>query len=687
MKGNLLVLRSITLLIAHCSLLICFAYPQSVPNAEEIIVLPEATIEEERDSPEIITQEEMERDNVTNLWEAVRYVPGVILSGGGRRNDSSFSVRGFGADSVPVYADGIELSNPYRGEADSARLLTGDLESVQIEKGYGTQLLGANNIGGAVLLRTAKPKEIFEFSVKNNFELDSIFKYSGFYHLIGFGTKQNLFYAKGVFQYRTVDHWRLPDSFQPFPENPQEKGDRLWSGSSDTKITLMAGWTPITGLDAWLTYIYENADKGTSPPETGTRDYEIWDWAFWRRQSVSLNGSYDFFPFSVSALFYFDKYDNRLDIYYKMRAYQLGIHDPHSDYDEYSLGGRLAAVWEINNWNMVSAALTYKKEDHIGLRGNITDDSVEKETHINEDTWSLGLEYVANPWSPLKLKAGFGYDSLLPIEYWNSENEYLQRLGADYFIVKTRDMFLYTWQAGAFYKLTPDHELRLTYARKNHFPTMAQRYSTRFGRNLPNPNLGPEIANHFEAGYRGHINATETIYININTAAYYSVLSGKIVDIEIPNPYNSGALVAYARNLDGVSFYGFELAPEIGIGKWFISALSFSVNNYKIDKTQDGVQVMSYYPLITFNAYIEYKPLEMLSIIPRVEYISARYAATDGLTILDAYCLANIKFSYRPDEHFTIDFSIDNIFDSLYEIRKNYPVSGRTYTISLTAKY
>jgi iron complex outermembrane receptor protein len=216
---------------------------------------------------------------------------------------------------------------------------------------------------------------------------------------------------------------------------------------------------------------------------------------------------------------------------------------------------------------------------------------------------------------------------------------------------------------------------------------MAQRYSTRFGRNLPNPNLGPEIANHYETGYRANIKTAKNINININTALYYSILSGKIIDIEIPNPYNSSALVAYARNLDGVSFYGFELAPELSIQKWFNSGLSFSVNNYKINKTQDGVKVMTYYPLITFNAYIEYKPLEKLSIIPRVEYVSERHAATDGQTNLDAYWLANIKCSYRFNEHFTIDIAVENIFDTLYEIRKNYPMQGRSYNISLTVKY
>ncbi|MDR3341961.1 MAG: TonB-dependent receptor [Treponema sp.] len=651
---------------------------------EEVYRLPETEVSEERDTPEVITREEMERDGVTDLWEAVRYTPGVILSGGGRRNDSNFSVRGFGADSVPVYVDGIEMANPYRGEGDSARMLTGDLESIEIEKGYSSELLGANNLGGAILLRTAKPKNPFEASLKSTVDFDSIVKYAGSNHVLNLGTKQNWFYAKGVFQYRMADHWRLPDSFEPFPNNPQEKGDRLWSDAKDLKLTLLAGITPIPALDTWVTYVYQDADKGTSPPDTNTRDYEIWDWPVWKRQSISLNSVFNLDPFSMSALFYFDKYDNRLDVYYKMKAYELGIHDPHSDYDEYTVGGRLTAGWEINSWNRVQGALTYKKEDHVGMRGNIiNEDDLSEEVHVNEDTWSLGLEYTSNPWKPLTLKAGVGFDALIPKEYWNAENEYLKLLDARYFIVQTRDMFLYTWQAGVFYKITGNHEVRFTYARKNHFPTMAQRYSTRFGGNLPNPNLGPEIANHFELGYQGYFGGLVTV----NTALYYSLLNGKIVDIELPNPLYPSAAVAYSRNLDSVSFWGFELAPELTLTKYLNAGLAFSVNNYIINKSQDAVKVMPYYPHITLNSYMVIKPIEILSIIPRIEYIGSRYADTDGVTQLDGYFLGGLKVSAHVTKYFIIEAGVDNIFDTYYEIRKNSPMPGRTYTVSLTAKY
>ena len=669
--------------------------PAEASPDDEIFVLPEAEVSAVRDTPELITREEMDRDGAADLWEAVRYTPGVILSGGGRRNDSNFSVRSYGVDSVPVYVDGIPLANPYRGEGDSARLLTGDLESVEIAKGYSSELLGANTLGGAVLLRTAKPKEALELSLKTGIGLDSVFNYADSNHVLEAGTKQPLFYGKGVFQYRDVDHFRLPGSFEPSPQNPQERGNRLWSDSNDLKLTLIAGLTPLDEVDIRLTYVYQYADKGLSPPDVGIKDYAIWDWPVWNRHSASLDGSWDIGAFSVNGLFYFDKYDNRLDQYYNYRAFELGIHAPHSDYDEYSLGGRLTGGWEINDRNTVRAALTYKKEDHRGLRGgSVNQDELTEETHVNEDTWSLGAEYAVIPWFPLTIKAGLGFDALVPLEYRNDENEYNKLLGADYFIVRSRNMFLYTWQLGVFYQLplgNPDarsHELRLTYARKNHFPTMSQRYSTRFGSTLPNPHLGPEKANHFELGYRGYFGGGEAVFgLGLNAALYYSVMTGKIVTVELPNPHYPSASVDYSRNLDGVSFWGFELAPDFTFRDSLTVGLALSLNNYTINHSQDGVSVLTYYPPVTFSGYAVVKPLAFLSIVPRVGYTGSRYTDTKGALLLDGYFLASVKVTISWRDYISVSAELDNIFDTYYEIRRYSPQGGRSLNLMLTMKY
>jgi iron complex outermembrane receptor protein len=662
------------------------ASPEAEAPAEIVYSLPEAEVSAERDTPEVITREELDRDGANDLWESVRYIPGVLLSGGGRRNESSFSIRGYGADSVPIFVDGIPMANPYRGDGDSARFLTGDLESVEIKKGYSSELLGANTLGGAVLLRTAKPRAPFEASLKSNLDLDSIGHYADSTHVAALGTKLDMFYGKAVFQFRDVNHFRLPDDFKPTAYNPQEKGDRLWSDSKDLKLTLMAGLTPLPSLDVWLTYLYQYADKGVSPPDTVIRDYAVWDWPVWKRWSVSLNSAFNIGPVEGGAMFYFDKYDNRMDEYLSPTHYEFGLHRPHSDYDEYTMGGRLTAGWEINSRNIIEGALTYKKEDHVGLRGNYMNEDMAEEIHVNEDTWSMGLEYVANPWPPLTLKGGIGLDTLIPNEYWNEENEYLKVLGTEFFIVKTREMYLYTWQAGVFYTITEAHALRLTYARKNHFPTMSQRYSTRFGDRLPNPNLGPEIANHVELGYQGNIDRN-AVTINVDAAAYYSVMTGKIVDIEIPDPYYPAASIDYARNLDAVHFWGFECSPELTWREYLTVGLAFSLNKYAIGHSQAGVQVLTDYPEITLNGYLEIKPVEMLSIMPRFEYLGRRWADTRQWYELDGYVLANLQATVDLGRHFTLSVSVDNIFDTLYEIRKYSPQPGRTYSLTFTARY
>jgi iron complex outermembrane receptor protein len=669
-----------------------------IPAGDEVYVLPEAEVSAERDTPEFITREEMDRDSVTDLWEAVRYTPGVILSGGGRRNESNFSIRGYGPESVPVYVDGILMANPYRGEGDGARFLTGDLESIEIAKGYSSELLGANTLGGAILLSTAKPGEPLELALKTNVGVDSVFHYADSTHVVEAGTKQPLFYGKGVFQYRDVDHYRLSGDFEPTAENPQQKGDRLWSDSKDLKVTLIAGLTPAADLDIWLTYVYQNADKGLSPPDIRTREYQIWDWPVWNRHSGSLNGSWNSGGFSLGGLFYFDKYDNRLDVYNTLKTYNLGIHEPHSDYDEYSLGGRLIGKWNINGWNTVQAALTYKKEDHRGLRGNIiAEEELTEKMHVNEDTWSLGAEYAITPWAPLTVKAGIGFDALIPLEYWNDENEFNKLLGEEfgkYFIVRSRNMFLYTWQAGVFYQLpwgkpeNRDHELRLTYARKNHFPTMAQRYSTRFGLSLPNPRLGPEMANHFELGYRGCWGGTDAGFgFSLNAALYYSSMTGKIIPIQLPNPLYPSVSVDYFRNLDQTSFWGFELAPEVTLREWLNMGLAFSLNNYHIGHSQDGVRFLTYYPRITCTGYAVIKPAAFLSIIPRLEYIGSRYADTGGSLALEGYVLANLKVGADLGKFVSISMGVENIFDEHYEIRYYSPLGGRSYSFMSTVRY
>jgi iron complex outermembrane receptor protein len=672
-RGGILVCA--VLLLAFPPFLFAETVEEEVLALEEIEVVGTIYAKQTGD---VITQEDMQRDGAKDLWEAVRYVPGVILSGGGARNDSNFTVRGFGVDSIPIIVDGIVVANPYRGTGDAARLLTEDMESIVIHKGYSSTLLGANTMGGAVVIRTIKPKKPLEASYKSYLEFDGIYKYAANAQTVKLGTRRELFYLNGVFQYRDIDHFRLPESFEPTGTNPQKKGERLWSNSIDRKYTILAGVTPISGLDVWFTYVSENADKGFSPPETHEqKDYYIWQWPIWERTSRSLNAAYGGSKLSLNALVYYDEYYNRMFEYYNWISYEYGIHQPASDYDEYTKGVRLSAGWNINSENKIEGSLIFRQEDHKGVTGGVTG------VHVNEETFSFGIEYQTALSDVLSFSAGLGCDMLFPKEFWGSNNDFVKWVGNNNFVVKTEEMRLYTWQAGIFYDISDKHEAHFTYARKNHFPTMSQRYSTRFGQSLPNPDLGAEMANHFELGYKGRLGNG----IRLTASLYYNAALDTIVTVSVPNPDNPSAAVDFARNLDSTAFYGFEFTSNYYPNKMIDFGAVLSINKYSIGHTQSGVKSLSYFPEITANAYMEIMPVDAFKIIPRAEYVGSRYTDTTGSGELSGYLLLNIKAVWAAGEHFTVSAGAENILDAYYEIREHFPMSGRSFYLSVEAKY
>ena len=171
----------------------------------EAVLMDEIEVKVPPRTGDSVTRSEMQRDDVKDLWEAVQHVPGVLQSGGGPRNASNFAVRGFGADSVPILVDGIVLASPFRGEGDAARILTGDLERVTIQKGYSSMLLGANTLGGAVVMSIAKPERPLELRLQPAAELDSVGAYASSSLVGSAGTRREHLYGRLVYQERDVE--------------------------------------------------------------------------------------------------------------------------------------------------------------------------------------------------------------------------------------------------------------------------------------------------------------------------------------------------------------------------------------------------------------------------------------------------------------------------------------------------
>jgi iron complex outermembrane receptor protein len=175
-------------------------------------------------------------------------------------------------------------------------------------------------------------------------------------------------------------------------------------------------------------------------------------------------------------------------------------------------------------------------------------------------------------------------------------------------------------------------------------------------------------------------------------------MTGKIVEIQVPNPAYPSYEVNYSRNLDAVSFYGFELAPELFVNEYVSGGLAFSLNEYVLNHSQDDeVESIPYYPELTLNAYAVITPIPhapeslpwllSFSIIPRIEYIGERHTDSAGEETLPGYFLAHLKISAGITKYVTLSLGVENMLDSYYEIRYDSPMAGRTYNITLTARY
>lgn len=626
---------------------------------------------------DLITRDDMDRTGAKDLWEALKYTPGVIISNGGARNEASFSIRGFGSNGVPVYVDGINATSPYNGRGDAARFLTGDLEGITVQKGYSSIMYGPSALGGAVFMRTAKPKKSFEGILKMDVEADSIFNYSSSSYLASLGTKQDKFYIKGTYQYRTRDHFRLSRDYdQEQNTNPQKKGDRLYSDESDMKATIIAGITPIDDLDIWAAYVYTEADKGVSPPEASP-NFSLWKWPDWTRHTVSLNARYSGDALDLSVMAYYEKSGNTMKEYATVRHLDKDRPSNISVYDEYMTGFRVTAGYYINDSNSVSAAFNFRQDFH-------KDTSNGKESiRVRENVLSSGAEYDFKPVKSVTLQAGAGFDALLHDDYYGSDEEFAAWLGVPLYKVEIRDRWLLTAQGGIFWEFLDNQELRFTYARKNRFPTMNERYSMRFRKNLSNPNLKPEKADHLELGYRGII----LNKINMSASVYYSFAADKIIQIEIPDPASPGSRINYPVNLDKTDMYGFELAANVYLNDYISFGGAFSYNRFKINKSEAGASTLTYYPEIITNWYAEISPFSILKIIPTVEYTDKRYIDGDGTRYLNGYFMAHIKVTVDIWDYFQIGAGVNNITDTNYELTDGFPMAGRSYFAYAQIKY
>ena len=107
-------------------------------------------------SVDVITAEDLERQQITYLQDALATVAGIsTYQSGGPGSTSNVFMRGMTGKYSGVYVDGVQINDPASQQAAWAYLPTHGLESVEVLRGSQGVLYGSEAIGGAISLFTA----------------------------------------------------------------------------------------------------------------------------------------------------------------------------------------------------------------------------------------------------------------------------------------------------------------------------------------------------------------------------------------------------------------------------------------------------------------------------------------------------------------------------------------------------
>ena len=624
----------------------------------------------------------IEAFNRNSLDDAVNLIPGVNASNsGGSRNERLIYVRGFDRFQVPLSIDGIRVYLPADNRLDYGRFLTPDVAEIQVAKGYASVLDGPGAMGGAINLVTRKPGKPLELELRGTLDLDRDADYAGYTVFALAGTRQDAWYAQASFARSFRDHWDLPGSFAPTAS--EDGGKRDLSRTEDWRLNLKLGFTPNATDEYSLSYTRQegakNAPLSTSDPVSIQR---YWNWPQWNIDSLYFLSTTALTPgLTLKTRIYRNGFDNLL------RAFDSAAQNSqtlrrafNSYYEDEAWGGSVQLDAALSPADTLSVAVHYRQDKHVEYQQVFPSGFTEPHQRNEEDTWSIAVQnrLAVSPAVTLTLGASYDWRDLKRAEEYGVPPEG----GAEsVFSYPMRDAHAFNAQGQVVW--TPDAATRV-YAgvsSRARFPTVFERFSSRFGGAVSNPGLKAERATNFEIGGAKDFGAWRA-----EGAIFYS----RVTDVIVAFPFlYQGQAVTQSRNLGKGDYYGAELSFSGTIGSTLTAGVNYSYVHRDLHDPTNAAFQPTGVPRHKAFVYLEWRPVPALHVLPSLEFASDRWTVTtDGTRYYrtGSYAQASLKVEYDLTAAVSIGVGVQNAFDDSYVLSDGFPEPGRRYFLTARAK-
>lgn len=152
-----------------------FVMTATAENVEKLLVTTASgfkqTVEDAPASVSVVTREQLETKSYRDVTDALKDVPGVLVTGGGSSSD--ISIRGMDAKYTMILVDGKRVaSRETRPNSDNAGIEQGWLpplpaiERIEVVRGPMSSLYGSDAMGGVINIITRKAQKEWNFSLR-----------------------------------------------------------------------------------------------------------------------------------------------------------------------------------------------------------------------------------------------------------------------------------------------------------------------------------------------------------------------------------------------------------------------------------------------------------------------------------------------------------------------------------------
>lgn len=608
-----------------------------------------------------------------NLADALNLVPGVAsTAGAGTRNEALISIRGFDRWQVPLLMDGIRLYLPVDNRIDFDRFLTPDLSEIQVSKGYVSVLNGPDGMGGSINLVTRKPVKPFEGEIRASLALAGNGQYNGNTTYANLGGRQEMGYYQLSVEQRDVQHWRLSEDFKPTVA--EDGGNRDHTSKKDWRFNLKAGITPNATDEYSLNYVTQSGEKHGIGSITGTSSISTWDWPKWDTSSLYwLSHTQINDQTYVKTKAYYNTFANDLVAYTNV---SLNTKNWTSFYDDNAAGFDVEVGTEHFAQQTLKAALHFRRDKHSEWQTTAASGFTEPKQTTIEDTASLAIEDTWHLTPKFDLVAAVSRDARFSRQAQEYANNAL-------FNQPIADSFATNYQAAAIYRYSDSGKLHLAASDRTRFPTMFERFSSRFGGALSNPWLTPERALNLEVGVADELlpglRGEATLFHNRIDDAIQAV----------PIVYN-GSNYTQSQNVGEATFKGVELGLSARLSSTLEAGGNYAYIDTHIDNPNDASARLTTTPQNKAFVYAKWRPIEALSVIPSFEYADPRWsvkAVGSGYVKTGEYELLNLKIEYRLQKDWDVSLSARNLLDKNYQLVDGYPQEGRNFIVATRIQF